>query len=62
MMIVFHIACDIISLLLFSYTDRILWKSMQENRSIETLLYEPISSFATSDHKPIRGLFFLPDR
>ncbi|KAL7473587.1 hypothetical protein ACHAXS_014139 [Conticribra weissflogii] len=45
-----------------SYTDRILWKSMQENRSVETLLYEPISSFATSDHKPIRGLFFLPDR
>jgi len=45
-----------------SYTDRILWKSMQQNRSIEPLIYEPISSFATSDHKPMRGLFFLPER
>ncbi|KAL7555230.1 hypothetical protein ACHAWF_018885 [Thalassiosira exigua] len=45
-----------------SYTDRILWKSAEETRSVEALVYEPCPDFATSDHKPVRGLFFLPDR
>jgi len=46
-----------------SHTDRILWKSVEETpRSVEALLYEPIPDFSTSDHKPVRGVFFLPNR
>lgn len=46
-----------------SYADRILFRSNQErNRKIEAIVYEPIYQFSTSLHKPMRGLFFLPDR
>ena len=45
-----------------SYTDRILFKSNELTRKIEPIVYEPVPQFSTSDHKPIRGLFFLPNR
>ena len=45
-----------------SYADRILYRSNQEGREVEAIVYEPIHQFATSLHKPMRGLFFLPDR
>ncbi|EJK74309.1 hypothetical protein THAOC_04022 [Thalassiosira oceanica] len=45
-----------------SYTDRILFKSNEVTRKIEPIVYEPVPQFCTSDHKPIRGLFFLPNR
>lgn len=45
-----------------SYTDRILWRSNQEGRrKVEAIVYEPIPQFSCSDHKPMRGLFFLPN-
>ena len=41
-----------------SYTDRILWRTGSLlNVNIEPLAYEPIPSFTSSDHKPIRGAF-----
>lgn len=48
-----------------SHTDRILWKSNEDEdtpRNVEAIIYEPISKFSTSDHKPVRALFFLPSR
>mmetsp|Transcript_19147 Transcript_19147/g.31373 ORF Transcript_19147/g.31373 Transcript_19147/m.31373 type:complete len:223 (-) Transcript_19147:8-676(-) len=46
-----------------SYADRILYRSNQEGiRKVEAIVYEPIHQFSTSLHKPMRGLFFLPDR
>ena len=45
-----------------SYTDRILWQSNEETRQVEPILYEAVTTFASSDHKPVRGLFFLPSR
>eukprot|EP00984_Skeletonema_dohrnii_P011045 scaffold4387_cov124-Skeletonema_dohrnii-CCMP3373.AAC.4 len=46
-----------------SYADRILVRSNQEgSRKVEAIVYEPIHQFSTSLHKPMRGLFFLPDR
>eukprot|EP00571_Detonula_confervacea_P017836 CAMPEP_0172299274 /NCGR_PEP_ID=MMETSP1058-20130122/1631_1 /TAXON_ID=83371 /ORGANISM="Detonula confervacea, Strain CCMP 353" /LENGTH=1098 /DNA_ID=CAMNT_0013008681 /DNA_START=29 /DNA_END=3325 /DNA_ORIENTATION=- len=48
-----------------SHTDRILWKSNEDKETpinIVPLVYEPISKFSTSDHKPVRALFFLPNR
>jgi len=45
-----------------SYTDRILWKSNEETRDIEPIIYESVTKFTSSDHKPVRGLFFLPSR
>mmetsp|Transcript_3211 Transcript_3211/g.8193 ORF Transcript_3211/g.8193 Transcript_3211/m.8193 type:complete len:495 (+) Transcript_3211:19-1503(+) len=48
-----------------SHTDRILWKSnvdKETRREIEALIYEPVSKFSTSDHKPVRALFFIPKR
>eukprot|EP00804_Cyclotella_cryptica_P004162 CCRYP_014540-RB/>CCRYP_014540-RB protein AED:0.00 eAED:0.00 QI:623/1/1/1/0/0/2/709/952 len=45
-----------------SYTDRVLWKSNEDTRHIEPIIYEAASNFTTSDHKPVRGLFFLPSR
>ena len=43
-----------------SYTDRILWKSAHglEN-DVRPLLYEPVSDYATSDHKPVRGVYSI---
>ena len=41
-----------------SYTDRILFKTGDQlEPALTTLLYEPVSNFVTSDHKPIRGAF-----
>jgi hypothetical protein len=45
-----------------SYTDRILWKSNEETRTVEPIIYEAVPRFTSSDHKPVRGLFFLPSR
>ena len=45
-----------------SYTDRILYKSNEETRWIEPIIYEAVTHFTSSDHKPVRGLFFLPSR
>jgi hypothetical protein len=46
-----------------SYADRILFRSNQDgSRKIEAIVYEPVYQFSTSLHKPLRGLFFLPDR
>lgn len=43
-----------------SYTDRILWKSNhQMGKKVQPLVYEPIDTFASSDHKPIRGAFLI---
>ena len=43
---------------LFSYTDRILWKSAEGmTNNVIPFLYEPCPDFITSDHKPIRGAF-----
>jgi hypothetical protein len=41
-----------------SYTDRILYKALDQlEEALQVSLYEPISSFTSSDHKPIRGAF-----
>lgn len=41
-----------------SYTDRVLWKSNHKLATkVQALVYEPINSFASSDHKPIRAAF-----
>jgi hypothetical protein len=41
-----------------SYTDRVLWKAGHElEKCVRPLIYEPIDSFASSDHKPIRAAF-----
>jgi len=41
-----------------SYTDRILYKAIDQlEDSLEVSLYEPITHFTSSDHKPIRGAF-----
>eukprot|EP00980_Cylindrotheca_fusiformis_P006676 scaffold1391_cov123-Cylindrotheca_fusiformis.AAC.14 len=41
-----------------SYTDRILYKALDQlETAIQVSLYEPISRFTSSDHKPIRGAF-----
>jgi hypothetical protein len=41
-----------------SYTDRILYLGADQlGEKINVLGYEPIDSFSTSDHKPIRGAF-----
>ena len=41
-----------------SYTDRILFKTGDQLESaLKTILYEPVGTFTTSDHKPIRGVF-----
>ena len=41
-----------------SYTDRILWKSAHGlNDDVRPLLYEPVSDYVTSDHKPMRGAY-----
>lgn len=41
-----------------SYTDRILYKTLDQlENGLQVSLYEPISSFTSSDHKPIRGAF-----
>jgi len=43
-----------------SYTDRILYKSMESlKRNMRPLAYEPCPGFITSDHKPIRGAFSI---
>ena len=43
-----------------SYTDRILYRASDRlHDAIQPLLYEPIDSFTTSDHKPIRGAFLI---
>mmetsp|Transcript_22475 Transcript_22475/g.62370 ORF Transcript_22475/g.62370 Transcript_22475/m.62370 type:complete len:781 (+) Transcript_22475:100-2442(+) len=43
-----------------SYTDRILWKAADQlAKSISPLIYEPIPSFRTSDHKPVRAAFVI---
>jgi len=43
-----------------SYTDRIVYKSMDGFQSnLEPLAYEPCVDFITSDHKPIRGAFSI---
>jgi len=43
-----------------SYTDRILWKTAKGfEDNIETVAYHPCPRFITSDHKPIRGAFYL---
>lgn len=47
-----------LSLLQYSYTDRILWKSAEGMvNNVIPFLYEPCPEFITSDHKPIRGGF-----
>jgi hypothetical protein len=38
-----------------SYTDRILFKSSDQLDCLEPFIYEPVESFVTSDHKPIRS-------
>jgi len=42
-----------------SYTDRILYKKAPDllNSSLRLLMYEPVSGFVSSDHKPIRSAF-----
>lgn len=41
-----------------SYTDRILFKTGDQlEEGLNVALYEPISSFTSSDHKPVRGAF-----
>ncbi|CAJ1932483.1 unnamed protein product [Cylindrotheca closterium] len=41
-----------------SYTDRILYKAIDQlEDSLEVSLYEPITHFTSSDHKPVRGAF-----
>lgn len=41
-----------------SYTDRVLWKAGHElEKCVRPLIYEPIETFASSDHKPIRAAF-----
>jgi len=46
-----------------SYTDRILWKSAHGlSDDVRPLLYEPVSDYATSDHKPMRGAFSITMR
>lgn len=41
-----------------SYTDRILYKAIDQlEDSLAVSLYEPITHFTSSDHKPIRGAF-----
>ena len=46
-----------------SYAARILFRSNQVDRKrLEAIIYEPIPQFSPSIHKPMRGLFFLPDR
>lgn len=41
-----------------SYTDRILYKTIDQlDESVKISLYEPVSTFTTSDHKPIRGAY-----
>jgi hypothetical protein len=41
-----------------SYTDRILFKTGDQlEPALKTILYEPVATFTTSDHKPIRGVF-----
>jgi hypothetical protein len=41
-----------------SYTDRILWKSLDGmDLNVRPLSYHPCPGFITSDHKPIRGAF-----
>jgi len=41
-----------------SYTDRILWKSLDGiDMNVHPLSYHPCLGFITSDHKPIRGAF-----
>ena len=41
-----------------SYTDRILWKTLQKlEENVNCVSYEPIRDFVSSDHKPIRGAF-----
>jgi negative regulator of replication initiation len=43
-----------------SYTDRILYLGADKlGEKIKVLGYEPIDTFSTSDHKPIRGAFEL---
>lgn len=46
-----------------SYTDRILWKSAHGlAEDVRPLLYEPVSDYATSDHKPMRGAYTIAMR
>jgi hypothetical protein len=41
-----------------SYTDRVLWKAGHElERCVRPLTYEPIDTFTSSDHKPVRAAF-----
>jgi hypothetical protein len=41
-----------------SYTDRILFKTGDQlEPALKTILYEPVGTFTTSDHKPIRAVF-----
>lgn len=41
-----------------SYTDRILYRTMDGlDEALRVSLYEPIGTFKSSDHKPIRGAF-----
>jgi hypothetical protein len=41
-----------------SYTDRVLWKAGHElEKCVRPLTYEPIDTFASSDHKPVRAAF-----
>lgn len=43
-----------------SYTDRILYKSLSGlEDNIKCVSYSPCQMFNTSDHKPIRGVFFV---
>ena len=47
-----------VKLYVFSYTDRILWKSNEGMKGAVTpKIYEPCPDFITSDHKPIRSGF-----
>ena len=46
-----------------SYTDRILWKSAHGLKDdLRPLLYEPVSDYATSDHKPVIGAYSITMR
>lgn len=41
-----------------SYTDRVLWKTAHQLEShVHPILYEPIDTFESSDHKPVRAAF-----
>ena len=43
-----------------SYTDRILFASAENlSDKLKNLVYEPCPDFASSDHKPIRGVFSI---